>query len=275
MKKDIIQFSHANGFPGSTYASLFSYLQNEFEIRYIDMLGHLPQYPVTNNWSLLVDELIDNIEHQHSRAGKKLPVIGMGHSLGAAITFFAAIRKPELFKALVLLDAPIFAYPKAQIIRFLKKIHRIYWITPAGSRTLRRRRHWPSYEGALEYFRSRPLFKNFSETALHDFVTYGTVPDSEGGEGRVLKFDPKVEAEIYQTLPHTYHEHRFKLQIPTVAIIGKNSGITHRMDMRFMEKFFNVRLKITAGGHLFPFEYPAETAKIVKESIHELLTIKG
>ena len=70
MEKEIIQFSHANGFPGSTYASLFSHLKDEFTIRYIDTLGHNPKYPVTNNWSLLANELIDAIESASSTANK-------------------------------------------------------------------------------------------------------------------------------------------------------------------------------------------------------------
>jgi len=271
---EIIQFSHANGFPGSTYGSLFSYLKDEYTIHYIDTLGHNPKYPVTNNWALLSRELIEAIEGKQNISQNMLsvksvqPVIGIGHSLGASLSFFAAIQRPDLFKALILLDAPIFAFPKSQIVRFLKSIHRLYWVTPAGERTLLRRSHWPSYESALQYFRTRSLFKNFSEAALHDFVSYGTEADNKGE--RVLKFDPKVEAEIYRTLPHNYADYKFKLTVPTIAIIGERSDISHGLDMRFMEKSFNIRLKRTAGGHLFPFEYPEKTAQIIKESIQEL-----
>lgn len=263
MAKEIIQFSHANGFPGSTYSSLFRLLEDQYEIRYIDTLGHSPKYPVTNNWSLLVDELIETIIQTAAQ-----PVIGMGHSLGGSLSLFAALKRPDLFKAIVLLDAPIFAFAKSQLVRFLKKIHRLYWITPDAGKTEKRRTHWPSKEAALSYFRSRDLFKKFSPHALSDFVEYGTIPNDTG---RKLKFNPKIEAAIYRTLPHNYWEHKFKLLIPAVSIIGKETDILHRIDMLFMEKYFKIALKRIDGGHLFPFEYPEKTAQVVKESIAEML----
>lgn len=269
MEKQVIQFSHANGFPAACYATLFSLLNDQFDIQYVDTIGHSPKFPVTNNWLLLVDELIAAIELAQKTGHHKKPVIGLGHSLGATLSLFAAIKRPDLFKALILLDAPIFSFPKAQIVNFLKRIHRIYWVTPAGERTERRRAHWHSFEEALAYFRSRSLFKNFSENALHDFVNYGTF--LENGY-RKLKFNPVVEAQIYRTLPHNYSQHKYQLTIPTIAIIGKNSRILHGMDIRFMRKYFNIHLKKTEGGHLFPFEYPEETARVIKASISELLT---
>lgn len=269
MNKDIIQFSHANGFPGSTYASLFQALEDEYEIHFIDTLGHTSQYPVTNNWKLLVKELINEIETSTLKKNKDhhTSVIGMGHSLGAAITLFAAIERPELFKALVLLEVPLFSLPKAIMVRLLKKINRIDWITP-GVHAKRRRNHFNSKEEALDYFRTRPLYKNFSESSLEDFVNHGMVSRNNHWE---LKFNPKVEAEIYQTLPHDYADYKQKLKCPSVAIIGKDTDILHGIDIHYMEKHFGIIVKKISGGHLFPFEHPELTAQVVKESLHELL----
>ena len=95
MHKPTIQFSHANGFPAPCYKSLFDHLKNDFEIRYIENLGHNPKFPVTDNWASLVDELIQDIEQSAT-----LPLIGVGHSLGGAITLFAALKRPNSFLAL-------------------------------------------------------------------------------------------------------------------------------------------------------------------------------
>ncbi len=262
---EIIQFSHANGFPALTYKTLLDSLQEQFIVHYIDMLGHNPDFPVAaDNWTDLSNELIYTLDS--SDLGS---VIGVGHSLGGAITLFAALSRPDLFKAIVLLDSPIFAFPKAKIVQWLKKIDRMSWITP-GRRVMRRRIHWSSFEEALMFFRSRPLFKNFAEESLRDYVTYATQATEEG---RYLRFDPHIEAKIYHTLPHNYSEYKKKLQIPGVALIGKKSDVVHSMDQRNMEKKFNIRCKKVEGGHLFPFEYPIETAMAIKEAISEMLEL--
>ena len=123
------------------------------------------------------------------------------------------------------------------------------WITP-GKRAERRRTHWSSFEEALEYFRGRPLYKNFSESALNDFVEYGT---EEKNGSRVLKFDPFVESRIYHTLPHNYSQFKHKLQVPAASLIGRQTDVIQSLDIRTMKKQFNMLVKVVEGSHLFPF----------------------
>src|SRR5687768_16400842 len=100
--KQIIHFAHANGFPAKTYTKLFSFLEDDFEINYIERHGHNPDFPVTDNWKLLTAELKNEIENAYDR-----PVIGIGHSLGGVLHLLAAAEKPELYEQIILLDAPI------------------------------------------------------------------------------------------------------------------------------------------------------------------------
>ena len=60
--KDIIHFSHANGFPASTYRTVFAELADDYQIRSIERYGHDPRFPVTQDWPYLVDQLIDDME---------------------------------------------------------------------------------------------------------------------------------------------------------------------------------------------------------------------
>lgn len=48
MSKPIIHFAHANGFPARTYTKLFSLLEPDFDIRFLERHGHDPRYPVTD-----------------------------------------------------------------------------------------------------------------------------------------------------------------------------------------------------------------------------------
>ena len=102
MSKQIIHFAHANGFPAKTYSRLFSFLEPRFELQYLNRHGHNPDFPVTDGWHALRDELRTEIETKFTR-----PVIGLGHSLGGILHLLVAIEKPDLYTQIVLLDAPI------------------------------------------------------------------------------------------------------------------------------------------------------------------------
>ena len=105
MSRTLLHFSHANGFPAACYRKFFGCLESDFRISSINCIGHDPSYPVTDGWPHLVAQLLDYLS-AHCRA----PVVGVGHSLGGYLTFMAAVQRPELFKCIILLDAPIIGY---------------------------------------------------------------------------------------------------------------------------------------------------------------------
>ena len=126
--RPIIHFSHANGFPAPCYSKLFGFLENGFRIGYLDRIGHDARFPVSDRWDHLVDELIAGIETRWNE-----PVIGVGHSLGGYLSALAAVRRPELFRAIILLDAPILGQFTGSAVQFIKHIGLIDRVTPAGS----------------------------------------------------------------------------------------------------------------------------------------------
>ncbi len=69
--KDIIHFSHANGFPASTYRTIFAELADDYEIRSVERFGHDPRYPVTRDWPHLVDQLLDDIGSVATASGRR------------------------------------------------------------------------------------------------------------------------------------------------------------------------------------------------------------
>src|SRR5262245_28282326 len=117
MARDIIHFSHANGFPARSYDKLLGDLSRDFAIGWIDMLGHDPRYPVTDGWPYLVEQLIDHVARHYRE-----PVIAVGHSLGGFLSFLAAVQEPRLFKALVVIDAPVVGYFKSKALQVSKRI---------------------------------------------------------------------------------------------------------------------------------------------------------
>lgn len=77
--RDILHFSHANGFPAPVYRKLFAALNDRYTIGYLDMIGHDPRFPVTDSWPHLVEETLHTLDTRYGQ-----PVIGVGHSLGGS-----------------------------------------------------------------------------------------------------------------------------------------------------------------------------------------------
>ncbi len=119
MSKEIIHFAHANGFPAKTYTKLFSFLEDKFEINYLDRHAHNPIFPVTDGWQRLADELRGEIKRRYDQ-----PIIGIGHSLGGILHFLVAVENPELYQANYFTrcaDHQPFEQRGHQILKFTKK----------------------------------------------------------------------------------------------------------------------------------------------------------
>jgi pimeloyl-ACP methyl ester carboxylesterase len=247
-----LQFAHANGFPGACYRKLFALLAVEFDVGYLPAIGHDARFPVTEGWPLLVDELVASVV-ESGRA----PVLGVGHSLGGYLTFLAAIQRPELFRAIILLDAPILGRFHGSALAFAKHVGLIDRVTPAGA-TRDRRREWPSSEAALAHFRRKPLFRRFDPDCLIDYVRHGTVASANGVR---LAFDPQVEYQIYRTIPHDLRALADRLTVPGGFIAGTRSEILKRTGLAYTRR--SLRVVQVDGGHLFPFEVPWQAAQAI------------
>ncbi len=254
-------FSHANGFPAPCYDKLFAALAEDFEIRYVPRIGHQPEYPVSDGWPALQHELVDFV------AQGPHPVVAVGHSLGGFVSFMAAVARPELFSALILLDAPIIGPLKARGLEVSKRFGFVDRVTPARA-TLNRRQHWASAAEAVAHFGTRKLFRHFDAQCLADYVRHGMIEDPAAG-GRVLWFDPLIEYKIYCAMPHHLHRLLKDLQVPAGFIGGRDSEEVRRIGISAMRGRF--RLKRVEGGHLLPFEHPQATAQAIREMAATLL----
>jgi len=259
--KPILQFSHANGFPASCYAAMHRALAHKYRIGAVEAIGTQPRYPVSEGWPLLVRQLVDTLEREYDGE----PVFGVGHSLGAYLTFLAAAQRPELFRAIVMIDAPVIGALKGRLLGATKRIGIVDRVTPAGA-TRDRRAEWDSREQAKAHFRGRKLFRNFSPECLDDYVRHALVRKENHFR---LKIDPSIEYQIYRTIPHDMHRQLRHLRVPAGFIGGTESGVLQRVGMGLMQgrKFLKRRVP---GGHLFPFEHPQEAARAVDELLTEL-----
>lgn len=262
MPKDILHFSHANGFPADSYRTLFADLENDFDIGSIDRLAHNPKYPVSDSWPHLVDELIDYIAATYDR-----PVIAVGHSLGGVLSYMASLKRPDLFKAFVMLDAPLLVGLDRFFIRTAKQVGLMDRVTPAA-RTIGRCEWWPDFETAVNYFKGKGLFRYMDHRCIEDYVRYGTEPYDKGLK---LRFSAQTEVQLYRTLPHGLgRKGQSKSKVPGAFIYGRQSRVVWPYQIRMIRQKTGVYATGMDGSHMFPLEHPEKTAKKIRHVIQQL-----
>lgn len=249
-----IFFAHANGFPSATYGKLFAALAPEYSVSHLELHGHDPRFPVNDNWSNLVDELLHHLE------GRDEPIWGVGHSLGGLLHYHAALRHPQYYRGVVMLDSPILTLADQWVIRAAKRFGFIDRITPAG-RTLGRREQFADLAEARQYFAGKSLFRRFDPECLDAYVQHGL---SSSGEGLRLRFDPSTEINIYRSVPHIAPGRPQQLQVPLAMVRGRHSRVVMPHHARMIRRMAKGEYLTLPGGHMFPLERPQDTAELIK-----------
>jgi pimeloyl-ACP methyl ester carboxylesterase len=260
----LIVFSHGNSFPASTYDVLFKNLRSRgFQVKAVEKFGHDPEYPVTNNWRHLVQQLHDFTEREIERHGK--PAFLVGHSLGGFLGLMCAARHPLLARGVLLLDSPLLGGWKATAFGAIKRSQLVGSISP-GRISRQRKNRWPTREAVFEHFRHKKAFANWDEQVLHDYVTQCT--HEEGGE-RVLSFDRDAETAIYNTFPDNLDGllRRHPLKCPVAFIGGLQSQEIKQVGMAMTQQVTKGRVTMLDGSHLFPMEKPVATAAAIEAAL--------
>jgi pimeloyl-ACP methyl ester carboxylesterase len=260
--KEVLYFAHANSFPASVYRKMLTALGAWFQTEWLDTVGHDPLYPVSDCWPHLVEETIAAIE----RLGEG-PVWGVGHSLGGVLIFYAAVKRPDLFRGIVVLDAPLLSPWRARSIWLAKRLGFIARVTPGGN-TLKRRDCWASVDMVFDYFQRKPMFARFDTDCLRDYAEYGTVADTQGD--RRLKFRPQIEHNIYCSMPHDTARYADRLQVPGCYLAAAEAPVFQPRDRNYAATRLRLEVGEQAGSHLFPLERPLDTAAAIHVAIERL-----
>lgn len=254
-----VHFCHANGFPAKSYSVMLDRIAENFELSFLDMHGHHPNYPISNNWQYLVNELIDEITVLHHE-----PIVAIGHSMGGVLIFLAAQQRPELFKHLILLDPPLLDTMASIMIGLAKRFKFIDRITPAG-RTKGRQEVFEDHQHAFEYFSNKSLFKRADARCLKDYIEHGT---ARLNQSLKLKYGVENEVAIYRTLPNNIS---LKNSIvPSTLLYGDSSDVIRPALLRQLKNIPSMDVKAVHGGHLFPLEFPEQTADHIQAIIEAL-----
>lgn len=252
----LLHFAHANAYPPGVYRQFLTELSAGYHVLAMDQRPLWPgeQPEDLHSWHPLADDLVDFLEARG--AGE---IIGVGHSLGAVITMVAAIRRPVLFRRLVLVD-PVFLAP--QILAMAAAYPEQAFETPLVQIARKRRYQWPSGEAAFAHLRKKEVFRRFSDAALRDYVEHGLVENEHGVH---LRFSREWEARFYGMPPLDVWDLVPQIRHPTLAVRAEDSNTLSREAWRLWQELQPEAqfVEIADAGHLVPMERPAELATVV------------
>jgi pimeloyl-ACP methyl ester carboxylesterase len=257
-------FSHANGFPAGLYEPLFdAWRAAGWRVEALPKFAHDPRFPVESGWRRLRDQLLHFVEGLH--AG---PVVFIGHSLGGVLSLLAAVKRPDLARAVVMLDSPVVSGWRAHSVHMAKRLRLINRVGPGGvSKT--RRHEWPSREAVHAHFVAKHVFARWDPRMLAGYVAHGF----EEHEGRtVLAFRRDVETRIYDTLPHDVDTllQRHPPRCPVFFLAGTQSAEMRQAGAAASRALAGPRFRWIEGTHLYPMERPDDTAAVVTAWLDEL-----
>ena len=188
--------------------------------------------------------------------------------MGGTISVAAAIKRPDLFEKLILIDPVIFDWKfllPSQILPFslLKKI------IPIAKISAKRRNQWASKEEVYELWRKKRVFKRFSDESLKDLIDAAI--SSNGNGGMTLTFSRDWETRIYTTAPYVFSK-MMKLEIPIIVVKAEFTDvITKDLWKTWQAKQPQTQfIEFKNAGHLVPLESPKELANILLAALEKI-----
>ncbi len=257
-----VHFTGANGFPAGSYLEFLAGLSEDYFVSAADCRGAWedPIKPSKQfGFSQLADDLIQVIESQYHQ-----PIIGMGHSFGAHVSLIAAIKRPELFSRLVLLDPASLPNSWLDIVYRRLPQPMVDKLVPMIKQTRQRKRVWASKEEFIEKYREHRTFQHFTESSLRNYAEYGLAKKSTGDFH--LVFDPDWESHIFGQV-HFVWKNLKKVTLPTLFIRAQHSYLYSSEDFQRLNSELSGQvagIELSDAYHMFPLEKPEASLDIIR-----------
>lgn len=255
--RPLIHFLHGNGFCGGVYWPFLRTLASDHALFCQDLEGHgASDAPRRYSGTRAIIERVPQVIDEQCAGA--MPMIGLGHSFGAAVTLAVAARRPELFRTLVLLDPILIPTPSWLGLKLANRLGR----NAIANAARRRRDRWASRDEVLGRLRGRGIYAGWREDALASFVDHATRDD---GGGRVLCCPREIEAAIFENPVYPWRLIR-QVRCPVLFVHGESSyPFLPPAARRAARLNPNITVRTIPGGHCFMQEDPDRAAAVVRE----------
>lgn len=257
----LAHISHATGFCAGVYAPLAERLERHLRVVAMDDRGHgktrAPAEPrKLKDWHIFEADL------EHFFEQLREPVIAVGHSRGGVTSLVVAAKRPELVRALVLIDPTIFPIWWRWPWFIARKLGLGKYL-PIASRAARRKEVWRDAETILDAYGRKFPFSAWKEGFLEAYIADGT---EETGQGNIrLCCDPAWESRCFAVCSNDIWRYVPRVQCPMLVLYGGRSDTFLPAAVK--------RLKAMAPGetfrcfeqssHFVPMERPGDTSDVI------------
>ncbi len=253
-------FYGGNGFTTGVYLPLLTELSAQFAISSLAMRGYWYDLPSVKTLTREQDAdiLIDFLERTQDS-----PIVGIGHSQGATATALAAVKRPELFSELYLIEPVTFT--KSQMLMMNSAPDDLKITQEPFKSTLAKQADWDSIESYYEYLRAHRAFKRIDDDHLYTFAKNSLVHNEQ--ERYSLLFAPEQELASYFDTPFVNDalKELNDLDMPYTIIVGKPSMFISNDVRKVWEHLVPSEriIELSDNGHLLPMEAPEQCADII------------
>ncbi|HVF26310.1 MAG TPA: alpha/beta hydrolase [Anaerolineales bacterium] len=276
-----LHFLHANGYPPGCYQPLLELLQTNYHVfgMLLRPLWENSKPADVNDWRIFSDDLLRFLASTTfaplsplSATPQSSPVIAVGHSIGATVTLRAALREPDKFRALVLIEPVLFPTARMLAWNFVRAIglgNRLHPKIPAASK---RRRTFDNLDLVFRGYRKREVFRYMDDENLRSYINGITRPSSNGSYE--LVFSPEWEARIYYTGLRDFDIWRQlpNLKVPALFLRAAETDTFWEQAAKLVKrKQPRARVEtLERSTHLLPLERPKDVFEIVQSFLKEI-----
>ena len=266
--KDII-FVHGNGFSPKCYKPLFDNLTDRYLVK--SMLLRPLWKPQSNHfqklkdWSIFEEDL-ENFIIQN----RNYPITAIGHSIGGNIILKVALRYPDYFDQIILLDPTIFDRTTIYLWKIVSFLGVAKKFLKQIDLAENKRMKYKSRINMFENYRGKRVFSKISDHNLMILVDSITEVDEENNVN--LIYSNLFEAEIYRSglkNDNFIWNNLKNLKTNCLIIRGQNTDVFFKKTGIQMASISDkIKVKTLVGSsHLFPLEKPGKTYQLLKSSL--------
>ena len=262
-------FLHANGYPPECYRPLLSHLSETYHV--VAMLQR-PLWPESkpdelDNWFPLTDDFLNFLATHYTD-----PLACIGHSMGGIALLRAALREPERFEAIIMLDPVLFPPYLSPLWALLHKSGLGYRLHPLVKTAKNRRQEFADLDRLFKGFRRKPIFRYMSDESLNAYIEGITCKDDRGSYQLCYSVDWEMrlyitavwrDMDIWRGLP--------KHEVPTLIVRGEETD-TFWENTATLVRQKQPQIKVETldkSTHLVPLERPREVSEIIASFLQE------